>query len=154
MANYVVTGTLSPDATGLYVENGVYDGKAAYERADGAYWIWWWSGENRWAISTAQGYLEDGVWWLASPDVEGEYTPLVYSGNPTVAAPAPFAIGAATGEITIAEPTGLAASQVWTVTVRATDNVAATDDGIVTITLTAGAAGGVSQIIGGGIIAA
>ena len=81
-ADLEVTGTLSPDATGFYRRNGTYNGYPAYERLDGAYWIWWLSGSFNWIISTSKGGLAAG-WWRASP-VTGTYTPWVYTGTATV----------------------------------------------------------------------
>jgi hypothetical protein len=46
---------------------------------------------------------------------------------------APFQINSSTGEITIADTTGLAAGQEWEVVVQATDAASATDDATITI---------------------
>lgn len=136
-----VTGTLSPDATGVYTENGTYNGEPAYERADGAYWIW---------MLNSRGYLSDtkGDWiedyfWRSTPLTypDGTYSPLADAeGTATVANYAPFAINSSTGEITIVDASGLAAGQTWTITVQVTDALLDTDDGTVTVELVGAAA--------------
>jgi len=137
-----VTGTLNPDATGIYVENGTYNGKPAYERADGAYWIWWYNGITEfWTCSAAKGSFGDSYWRLVidqSLHLLGEYSPVgTATGTATVAAYAPYAINSSTGEITITDPSGLAVGQTWSLTVRATDALLDTDDGTVTVELVA-----------------
>ena len=76
-----VTGTLDPDATGLYYENGIFGGEPEYHRVDGAYYI---------RKDTAWGIVDSGVnsVWLGSDgDVSGEYTPFMSaSGTATVTA--------------------------------------------------------------------
>ena len=57
---YVVTGPITPDATGVYVRNGQYAGKPAFERVDGAYWIWWVASPiSIWVISAEKGETVD-----------------------------------------------------------------------------------------------
>jgi hypothetical protein len=128
-----VTGTLSPDATGVYVENGTYNGEPAYERA---YWIWYHS-SGFWSITVDQGFFPDVVWSNGyGVGLIGDYLPSgTATGTATVALYAPFAINASTGEITITDPSGLAVGQTWTLTVQATDASLDTDLGTVTITL-------------------
>jgi hypothetical protein len=69
----------------------------------------------------------------------GVNTVYVSAGLPAEVIAAPFQIDASTGEITIADTTGLAAGQEWEVVVRATDAASATDDATVTVTLAAAA---------------
>jgi hypothetical protein len=132
-----VTGTLNPDATGIYVENGTYNGKPAYERADGAYWIRW-DGKYYYNLINP---LTGEYWNQFEGNLLGDYSAENSTGTATVAAYEPFAINSSTGEITIADASGLAVGQVWTLTVRATDALLDTDDGTVTVELTAGAGG-------------
>jgi len=80
----IVTGTLSPDATGTYSENGTYNGQPAYERADGAYWIWFLPGDF-WLITIGKGNANQG--WYTSPPITGSYTAfgIGVTGTATVA---------------------------------------------------------------------
>ena len=85
MADYRVTGTLSPDATGDYTQNGTHNGEPAYERdGDGAYWIWSDGGGN-WYISAGKGALPSC--WYRTGDIAGEYAPVIYTGTATVVSP-------------------------------------------------------------------
>jgi hypothetical protein len=156
-----VTGTLDPDATGVYVENGTYRGEPAYERDDGEYWIWLFSGTS-WVLSVAKDSTTDS--WLnnSGSGRTGTYTAFSGSGTATVALYAPFQINSSTGVITIDDDaTGLEVGQEWEVVVRVTDAVSATDDATVTVTLTAGATpvtvdctlGSLSQAAAGRVLA-
>lgn len=134
-----VTGTLDPDATGIYTENGTYGGQPAYERTDGAYWIWF-DGLLFWYVSDGKNSIVS-AWESAESSLAGDYS--AYgggsTGTATVALYAPFTINSGTGEITIADATGLAVGQTWTLTVRATDALSDTAEGTVTVELVAGA---------------
>ena len=68
---YVITGDLTPDATGVVVRNGQFGGKSAFELIDGAYWLWWDSTGPAWVISTALGVTPG--WTHAS--LTGNYDP-------------------------------------------------------------------------------
>jgi hypothetical protein len=133
-----VTGTLNPDVTGIYVENGTYRGEPAYERADGAYWIW--TQSSRGYLSDTKGDSSEDYFWRSTPLTypDGTYLPLADAeGTATVANYEPFQINASTGEITIVDASGLAAGQTWTITVQVTDALLDTDDCTVTVTLVA-----------------
>ena len=39
--DYVVTGEITPDATGDYYEDGTHDGEPKYRREDSAFWIYY-----------------------------------------------------------------------------------------------------------------
>lgn len=45
----------TPDGTGEYFEYGLYNGRMAYRRGDGAYWLYWNSSAIYWAISATLG---------------------------------------------------------------------------------------------------
>lgn len=78
---------MTPDATGYYFENGTNDDKPAYERKDGAYWLWWLTVGNTWTISTLKATLGDDYWSKTADPVAGEYTPSGgATGTATVAA--------------------------------------------------------------------
>lgn len=80
----VVTGSVTPNATGNYSISGTYNGQTAYVRNDNAYWIWYDINTNLWNLSTAKGTV-DG-WCISggtmavtdggglSPNVTGTYT--------------------------------------------------------------------------------
>ena len=82
----LVTGTLSPDVTGNYLEDGTCAGKPQYRREDSQCWIWWYATYSRWILSRAPGYL--GPHWYKSADpVTGTYTPFYgATGTATVSA--------------------------------------------------------------------
>jgi len=87
-AAYEVTGSLTPDGAGVYVRNGQYGGKPAFERVDGAYWLWWHVGSASWIISVTLGSTPTGSWDRNDPSpVGGTYIPGgTYTGTATVAA--------------------------------------------------------------------
>lgn len=87
--NLTVSGTLAPDATGNYTRNGTYDGKPCYERADGAWWIWWTSVYELWFITAVKGQIVAVPQWY-SDTLAGDYTPT----------------GGATGTATVARAVG------------------------------------------------
>ena len=85
VATYVVTGTLSPDATGNYLYAGTYRGEPYYRREDGAYYIWWYSTSSYWIISAAVGVLGTAYWYKTLSEA-GEYTLAgTATGTPTAA---------------------------------------------------------------------
>lgn len=84
--DYAVTGTLSPDATCNYYATQWYNGRAAFRRADGSYWIWW-DGTDTWNISAVLGTQGADYWTRTDPDPAGTYTPGgTATGTATVAA--------------------------------------------------------------------
>jgi len=72
--SYTVSGSLSPDATGVYEEDGVYGGKMSYARA-GEYYIWW--GGSMWVISQSKGLSLSPSWSRFSADIVGSYDPTI-----------------------------------------------------------------------------
>jgi len=73
---YNVAGELTPDATGNYFVAGVYGGQPYYHRGDGAYFIWWYSLEHGWIISSALGSTPSEYWRRLYVSVLGFYYPL------------------------------------------------------------------------------
>lgn len=73
VATYVVTGSLTPDATGNYRYAGAYKGKPFYRREDGVYFIWWYPVFSWWLISDGVGTAVS-YWYRASPII-GDYSP-------------------------------------------------------------------------------
>lgn len=88
VADYVVTGNPNPDCKGIYADAGEYGGERYYERLDAAYTIWW-DGAS-WNISTELGEKANGLpgHWSRMADIQGEYAPTGYTGNPVVTATA------------------------------------------------------------------
>ena len=81
--DYVVTGDLSPDATGNYYANGDFGSKTAYERADGSYWIYWSVGDNIYFLSTDKD--PNWGWFNDSGNITGSYAPFIgTTGTATV----------------------------------------------------------------------
>lgn len=100
---YKISGTITPDATGLYLPTAAYNGYATYTRYAGGWFLWvhkWselGSDHYRWVISQEVGVLGTGwdqLWpWVAPEDPEDRsyYATYGASGTPTVA---PAAAGA------------------------------------------------------------
>jgi hypothetical protein len=77
-----VCGDIDPDATGEYTQNGTYDGKPAYKRNAGTYWIWG-SGTVDYYISTTKGAQSSRYWH--NDILLGDYDPFgTYTGTATV----------------------------------------------------------------------
>ena len=72
----------TPDGTGTYVVNGYYGGKPAYERLDGAYWLWWEQYGGKWSISVNKGdiYMWGAFGPIPETPYEGVYS---HSGSAT-----------------------------------------------------------------------
>ena len=78
--SYVVSGTLSPDATGYYFNMGFDSyGNRYYQRTDGAYFLQLYYPTNKWTISTTLGGLGAGYWEL----LDGFAPPGAYAVFPT-----------------------------------------------------------------------
>jgi len=77
-----VTGDPNPDCKGTYTQNGDYSGYPAYERLDGAYWIYW-AGDNWW-IGDDKG--DQDKWYSNTTDLLATYSPTESPpfGNPVV----------------------------------------------------------------------
>jgi len=86
VADYTVTGTINPDATGDYTQNGTHNGQPAYDRdGDGAYWIWANVG-GLWFISAAKDTTSPG-WERDADTITGAYPAVApATGTATVAA--------------------------------------------------------------------
>jgi hypothetical protein len=85
--DYVVAGSLTPDATGQYTQSGTYASQPAYESADGSYWLWHWLDNASWRISSSKG--EESNFWESDEGgpIEDTYVAIgSVSGSPTVAA--------------------------------------------------------------------
>ena len=106
-----------------------------------------------WPLIRGLGDRWGGNTGTASGATVADHAPIIYPKRPQLGHTLPFTVNATTGEITIADNAALASGQVWTVTVRATDAVAATDDGIVTITLTAAGGSILPQMMQQGLYA-
>lgn len=79
----IVTGTLSPDATGEYVFYGQYGGKDYYRRPDGAYFVFW--DADGWVISELLGFSTSNYWLRMGTSLFGTYDAQGdYEGTATV----------------------------------------------------------------------
>lgn len=74
LPNKTVSGTLNPDATGMFDYDGQYAGKDSFRRPDGAWFIWW-HDLAQWVISIAKGNLVGNKWERHFPNIDGEYLP-------------------------------------------------------------------------------
>jgi len=85
--DYIVTGTLTPDATGDYFQDGTYEGQPCYRRTDSAFWIWYWSYRHWWYISTSPATTVPR-WGRTHSNILGSYNPVPpYTGIATVFLP-------------------------------------------------------------------
>ncbi|MBA7482926.1 hypothetical protein ES707_18430 [subsurface metagenome] len=73
---YHVTGTLSPDITGEYIEIGKVDGYTFLVHITKGYFIWFYDEPEQWLI---QRPLPFGItleyWYRADPAITGDYQP-------------------------------------------------------------------------------
>lgn len=85
--DYEVKGTLNPDATGDYFQDGTHEGTPCYRREDSAWWLWFaWS--IIWIISVEVGDAIHDQWERADPDPVGDYDPKANAtGTATVQLP-------------------------------------------------------------------
>ena len=90
----IVTGTLTPDATGVYEEAGIFNGQPYYQRTDSAYFIWVLTFGDplnyQWLITDTLGVGGMFYWQKWTPTYEpptGIYAPGGFAyGTATVAA--------------------------------------------------------------------
>lgn len=73
-AGLTLTGTLDPDATGLYIWTGTYNLKP-YCALSTSWFLWWESSGTRWVISTTLGVEGAAYWERANASPIGTYTP-------------------------------------------------------------------------------
>lgn len=88
MADYNVSGAITPDATGDYFETGTFEGQPYYKHETAEWYIWWWSEYETWAISAVLGekVLLD-AWYRIDPAIAGAYDPAgSHEGTATVTA--------------------------------------------------------------------
>lgn len=85
-----ITGTLSPDATGIYTEAGTYGGSPYFRRGTDSWYLWrHYTSDGYWRITEAVGTSTAGVarWANSSTDPVGTYSPgSPATGTATVAA--------------------------------------------------------------------
>ena len=85
----IVTGTLDPDATGDYFEDGVYAGYTKYSREDDAYALWTISYPPVIShISVTAGTEGDAFFYKLTEGITGAYIAVgTATGTPTVSTP-------------------------------------------------------------------
>jgi len=79
---HVVTGVLTPDATGKFLQTGLQGGQPYYRREDGAFFIWW-DGALFWYITPMLAVVGANGWNKAGGAAAGDYNP--YGANVGVA---------------------------------------------------------------------
>ena len=85
--SYTVTGTLAPDATGVFNWFGYANGRPTY-KLDGAEWYIWSDGDFpwNWWLTTVPGFPGVAHWKRSDPNILGVYSPLgTATGDATVA---------------------------------------------------------------------
>lgn len=75
LADYCITGELTPDSTGDYYEMGIYSGYPYYRKLVSAWFIWTFN-NGVWFISAELGNNDDLRWEKNSPGVVGTYQPV------------------------------------------------------------------------------
>ena len=84
--DYIVSGFITPNATGGYIQNGTHLGKPLYQLYNGAFFLWWTGYRDFWCISLIPGLAGPG-WSHNAPGIEGDYDPNTpYTGIATVIA--------------------------------------------------------------------
>jgi hypothetical protein len=81
-----VSGELDPDASGDYKSDGTWNGREAWAREDGNWYIWWQASNVAWVLSQEKGTdlpIDDPFWY-------GDFMPGL---DPVVFAPYPPASG-------------------------------------------------------------
>jgi hypothetical protein len=74
VADYNVTGDISPDAKCNYFAAGTYNGKLYYSRGDG-WFIWWNVAGLSWEISQEIGNITGKHWSRDATEIIGSYDP-------------------------------------------------------------------------------
>jgi hypothetical protein len=81
--SYTVSGLLTPDVTGVLIEDGLYDGVMSYSIVDTSFFIWRYVnlGTPAYYISKAKGDFFDDTWRNTTGNLLGEYA--AYAGDAT-----------------------------------------------------------------------
>lgn len=83
----IVTGAITPNATGNYFLRGQYDGLNYYSNADNSFYIWCWFGSN-WIFNTTLGTLTTNRWAKPFGPPTGNYSKVgTYIGTAIVSTP-------------------------------------------------------------------
>lgn len=99
-----VTGTLSPDATGTYYQDGVFSQQPFYVRDDGEYIVFYSSVLSKWVLAPPGDDVGLPDWRRTT--LEGAYTPTApATGTATIDYLVP-------GEVAVPDPLGM--SDIWT----------------------------------------
>ena len=73
--DYVVTGVLTPDATGDYNAAGIHDGLPYYERLDSEFVIWYRSDLEVWFLSEQLDDPLNNCWGAPDGEIVNDYNP-------------------------------------------------------------------------------
>ncbi|MFA5163817.1 MAG: hypothetical protein WC441_04870 [Patescibacteria group bacterium] len=73
LPDYVVTGSLTPDATGNYYYTGIVNGKPYYRRGIDSWFIWRSEVNNTWWITTTLASISGYRWTRVNTEIVGSY---------------------------------------------------------------------------------
>lgn len=73
--NYIVIGAITPDATGGYIEVGVYGGRSYYTNETVSWFIWWDAPAESWILSDILGSRENPYFNNIEQEIEYTYVP-------------------------------------------------------------------------------
>jgi len=72
----IVTGELTPDATGDYKYGGTFGGTSYARRVSGGWFLWWYGLITSWIISNELGIVGTEYWRREGAQPLGLFTPL------------------------------------------------------------------------------
>ncbi|MBA7618975.1 hypothetical protein ES703_26307 [subsurface metagenome] len=71
---YNVAGVLTPDATGNYEADSVYNDELTFVDSERDFFIWW-DGIDSWIINEQVGHTDLPYWKRTDPSITGDYAP-------------------------------------------------------------------------------
>lgn len=77
-ADWQISGTINPDAKGLYFSAGTYNGKPAWSLKNGTWFLWWLPPTSAYLLSQAKGVTGPAGWSTHSDPPIGVLLP--YAG--------------------------------------------------------------------------
>jgi hypothetical protein len=81
----IVSGSITPDATGEYHEIDYFGGKPRYRLGITSYILYWDVVVSCWFLTDHPGEEELGAWFKTDPEITGDYEPAdPYEGTATV----------------------------------------------------------------------
>lgn len=89
VADYHVTGVITPDATGDYFAAGIQDGQTYYKRADNAFYIYYHAADAAWWIATTLGGSPSTGWTNISTNILDQYRYNTNTNGTAIVLPGP-----------------------------------------------------------------